>query len=260
MKKEHYRYNYISIGIECPPSIKKEVDSILTRHGIDRVEIFCSKSESEVMSIKELTPFMRKKIKDFMAQYDLKFGMTEQELKEYNDYEYFLRHPEEKLLVYEEDNDEEKEIVFERDLFAHLSSEKKEEMENVECFVIDDNGLPVSNREDKENSARNRLEELDRDLHFNYDPMSSVRPDDWEITLHSAAIRFMAQDPWFTKLFVSDEKRLTRAVRNAKKLYDLLRDEACHRSEDIISHRNKNNQERNELRLKYPNLFSHYRF
>lgn len=249
------------IGIDCPPSVKDELQKILHSHDIFSFVDLCSKKETEVMSIEELTPYMRQKIKTFLNHYGLKFGMTKKEIGEYKDYDYYQRHPEEKSLV-DGDDEVEKEDVFEKDLLSHISSDKQEEMENVERVIIDDNGMPVS--EEKPDSsdlqaqeayARKRLDELDRLLLFNYDPLVCLKADEWEITLHSAAIRFMCYDSWFTKLFVSEDKRLIRAFKNAKKLYDMLRKEASQRSDEMRVLNEKYKKEHGELRSKFPDLF-----
>lgn len=259
MKKEHCNHIYVTWGIECPPTIKKELDNILTRHSIDRVEDLCRKSEKEIMSIKDLTPYMRKKLKDFMNHYDLKFGMTMEEMNEYKDREYFLLHPEEKSLMNDNEDEEEKEKVFEQDVMAHISTDKKEEMEHVASITIGKDGMPVPEPhfcKIHEKDAPKRMDELERKLLFNYDPLVYLKPDEWEITFHSAAIRFMCHDTWLTKLFVSEEKRLKRAVNNAKKLYDMLRKDSSERSEKIRVLREKYKKEQDELRFDFPDLFT----
>ena len=96
MKKEHFEYTYVNIGLDCPPSVKEAFKKILFANGIDKIDGLCRKTEEEVMRIEGLTPYMQKKLRDFMEKYDLKFGMTDDEIRDYIDYTYFESHPEDK--------------------------------------------------------------------------------------------------------------------------------------------------------------------
>ena len=107
-----------------------------------------------------------------------------------------------------------------------------------------------------EDDAREKLDELDRKEFYNYDPCTYFKPDVWEITLHSAAIRFMASDSWLAKLFMSDEERLERALKNAKSLYDSLRTDARQRGEKSRSIRKQCKEERKRILDKFPEILN----
>ena len=273
MEKEHFKYTYVQLGIDCPPSVMDDFKKILYANNIDRIDRLCRKTEEEVMGIEGLTPYMQKKLRDFMEKYNLKFGMTDDEIREYIDYAYFKSHPEEKAL-YVTDNEVAMDEIFQADFLKQMVKRrvKKTYIEPIEegsmegqgefkiepsldqeDIVVDDSSDEDSMTEDE---AREIVDELDRKELYNYDPCSYFKPDEWEITLHSAAIRFMASDSWFTKLFMSDEKRLERAIKNAKSLYDSLRTDACQRGEKSRFIRKQCREERKRILDKFPEILN----
>lgn len=270
MKTKFYPYSGVMIGIKCPPSVSSKLDDILIREDIYTLDNFCQKTEDDFKVMEGMTPYILLKINDFLKTYGLKYGMTKEEIDEYRDQSYFSSHPEEKALI-ESTNMEEMEKVFEQDFLNNLPLEKKEKMED-ENFNETEDYLPIvdpveeqkkveeESDEEKqlllEAKAKERMEEIDRILFFNYDPSASIRPEEWEITIHSAAIRFMAQDSFLTKLFVSDKKRLSRAFKNAKNLYEMLREDASERGKQVQENNKKLIIERNTLRNKFSKLFN----
>lgn len=261
MKKEHYKFKYVSTELDCPPSVKDAFTKILDANGIDRIDGLCRKTEKEVMCIDGLTPYMQKKLHDFMDKYDLKFGMTDDEIREYIDYAYFESHPEERAL-YDGVDEEAMDEIFHADFLKQMAKGrgKKTNFEPIELDSIDEQQevliVETSCNKDSmtEDESREKMEELDREEFSNYDPYSYIKPDEWEITLHSAAIRFMASDSWLTKLFMSDEKRLKRALKNAKSLYDSLRTDARQRGEKSRSIRRQCREERKRVLDKFPEI------
>jgi hypothetical protein len=225
------------------------------------------------MGIEGLTPYMQKKLRDFMEKYDLKFGMTDDEILEYRDYDYFKSHPEEKALFYNDDEDAMDEI-FQADFLKQMAKGrgKKADFETIEVDSIEelqeDTPEPSTEQENlivetscdedsmTEDEAREKLDELEREEFCNYDPYSYIKPDEWEITLHSAAIRFMASDSWLTRLFMSDEKRLVRALKNAKSLYESLRTDARQRGEKSSVIRKQCKEERKRILDKFPEILN----
>lgn len=263
MKKEHFKYTYVSIGLDCPPSVRDALTKILYANDIDRIDVLCRKTEEEVMCIDGLTPYMQKKLRDFMDKYDLRFGMTDDEIREYIDYDYFESHPDEKAL-YDGVDEEAMDEIFHADFLKQMAKGRGEKtnFDPIELDSIDEQQevliVETSSEKDSmtEDEAREKLEELDRKEFCNYDPYSYIKPDEWEITLHSAAIRFMASDSWLTKLFMSDEKRLVRALKNAKSLYDSLRTDARQRGEKSRSIRKQCKEERKRILDKFPEILS----
>lgn len=270
MKTKFYPYSSVIIGIKCPPSVTKQLQNILYREEVYTLEDFCQKTEKEFKEMKGMTPYMLLKINDFLKTYGLKYGMTKEEISAYQDQDYFSSHPEEKALV-DAPCVEEMERVFEQDFLNNLPPEKKEKMEDenfnetVDYLPIvdpDEEQKKVAEESDEEkrllleDKAKARLEEIDKILFFNYDPSANIRAEEWEITIHSAAIRFMTHDSFLTKLFVSEEKRLSRAFKNAKKLYEMLREDASERGKQVQKINKDLIIERNTLRSKFPNLFN----
>ena len=273
MEKEHFNYTYVYFGIDCTPSVMDDFKKILYANGIDRTDCLCRKTEEEIMGIEGLTPYMQKKLRDFMEKYDLKFGMTDDEILEYRDYDYFKSHPEEKALFYNDDEDAMDEI-FQADFLKQMAKGrgKKADFETIELDSIEelqeDTPEPSTEQENlivetscdedsmTEDEAREKLDELDREEFCNYDPYSYIKPDEWEITLHSAAIRFMASDSWLTRLFMSDEKRLVRALKNAKSLYESLRTDARQRGEKSSVIRKQCKEERKRILDKFPEILN----
>lgn len=260
MKKQHFEYTYVHIGLDCPPSVEDTFKKILFVNGIDRIDTLCRKTEEEVMGIEGLTPYMQKKLREFMEKYGLKFEMTDDEIREYIDYTYFESHPEEKAL-YESVDEQAMDEIFQADFLKQMAKERGK-IEPIEMDSIDvqqeDLIVETSCDEDSmtEDEAREKLDELDRKEWYNYDPCSYFKPDEWEITLHSAAIRFMASDSWLTRLFMSDEKRLVRALKNAKSLYDSLRVDARQRGEKSRSIRKQCKEERKRILDKFPEILN----
>ena len=273
MEKEHFNYTYVYFGLDCPPSVMDDFKKILYANGIDRTDCLCRKTEEEIMGIEGLTPYMQKKLRDFMEKYDLKFGMTDDEILEYRDYDYFKSHPEEKALFYNDDEDAMDEM-FQADFLKQMAKGrgKKADFETIEVDSIEeqqeDTPEPSTEQENlivetscdedsmTEDEAREKLDELERKEFCNYDPYSYIKPDEWEITLHSAAIRFMASDSWLTRLFMSDEKRLVRALKNAKSLYESLRTDARQRGEKSMVIRKQCKEERKRILDKFPEILN----
>lgn len=263
MEKEHFKYTYVGTGLDCPPSIMEKLTKLLYANGIERIDGLCSKTEKEVMCIEGLTPYMQMKLCDFMDKYGLKFGMTDDEIREYKDYTYFESHPEEKAL-FNNCNEEAMDEIFQADFLKQMAKGRDEKPDfdliEVESFDVQQEDLLVDTscveQSMTEDEAREKLDELERKEFYNYDPCSYIKPDEWEITLHSAAIRFMASDSWLTKLFMSDEKRLERAFKNAKSLYDSLRTDACQRGEKSRYIRKQCKEERKRILDKFPEILN----
>ena len=139
MEKEHFNYTYVYFGLDCPPSVMDDFKKILYANGIDRTDCLCRKTEEEIMGIEGLTPYMQKKLRDFMEKYDLKFGMTDDEILEYRDYDYFKSHPEEKALFYNDDEDAMDEI-FQADFLKQMAKGrgKKADFETIELDSIEE--------------------------------------------------------------------------------------------------------------------------
>ena len=263
MTKQHFEYTYVFIGLDCPPSVEVTFKKILFANGIDRIDTLCRKTEEEVMCIDGLTPYMQKKLRDFMDKYDLKFGMTDDEIREYIDYTYFKSHPEEKAL-YDGVDEEAMDTIFQADFLKQMAKGggKKSDFEPIQVDSVEgqQEELIVETSCDEvpmtEDDAREKLDELDRKEFYNYDPCTYFKPDEWEITLHSAAIRFMASDSWLAKLFMSDEERLERALKNAKSLYDSLLTDARQRGEKSRSIRKQCKEERKRILDKFPEILN----
>ena len=263
MKKEHFKYTYVHIGLDCPPSIMDKFENILYANGIDKIDCLCRKTEKEVMGIKGLTPYMQKKLREFMEKYGLKFGMTDDEIREYIDYTYFESHPEEKSL-YEGVDEQAMDEIFQADFLKQMAKGRGKETNiepiDVDSIDVQQEDLIVETSCDvdsmTEDEAREKLDELDRKELYNYDPCAYFKPDEWEITLHSAAIRFMASDSWLAKLFMSEEERLERAVKNAKSLYNLLRTDARQRGETSRTIRKQCKEERKRILDKFPEILN----
>ena len=263
----------MNIGLDCPPSVKEAFKKILFANGIDKIDGLCRKTEEEVMRIEGLTPYMQKKLRDFMEKYDLKFGMTDDEIRDYIDYAYFESHPEEKAL-YDGVDEEAMDEIFQADFLKQMAKGrgKKINFEPIEVESIEEQQedkpepsteqvnliVETSCDEDSmtEDEAREKLDELERKEFCNYDPYSYIKPDEWEITLHSAAIRFMASDSWLTRLFMSDEKRVVRALKNAKSLYESLRTDARQRGEKSSVIRKQCKEERKRILDKFPEILN----
>ena len=148
MKTEFYPYSSVMIGIECPPSVLSKLQDILIREDAYTLDDFCQKTEEEFKEMEGMTPYMLRKINDFLKTYGLKYGMTKEEIDEYRDQRYFSSHPEEKALV-ETTNMEEMEKVFEQDFLNNLSPEKKEKIEN-ENFNETEDYLPIVNPDEEQ--------------------------------------------------------------------------------------------------------------
>ena len=241
MKKEHFEYTYVNIGLDCPPSVKEAFKKILFANGIDKIDGLCRKTEEEVMRIEGLTPYMQKKLRDFMEKYDLKFGMTDDEIRDYIDYAYFESHPEEKAL-YDGVDEEAMDEIFQADFLKQMAKGrgKKINFEPIEVESIEEQ------QEDKPEPSTEQVNLI----------VETSCDEDWEITLHSAAIRFMASDSWLTRLFMSDEKRLVRALKNAKSLYESLRTDARQRGEKSMVIRKQCKEERKRILDKFPEILN----
>ena len=89
MKTEFYPYSSVMIGIECPPSVLSKLQDILIREDAYTLDDFCRKTEEEFKEMEGMTPYMLRKINDFLKTYGLKYGMTKEEIDEYRDQRYF---------------------------------------------------------------------------------------------------------------------------------------------------------------------------
>ena len=263
--------------MDIKPSIKSAIRKRLRFHRFWNIEDLCSKSEEELLQILDSDDKSLEVFKKYLRGYGLSLGMSEKDLLDYQDAEYYERHPEEKSQIDTVPNEDaplkalqEENLVVsveealdgseEKALYDGVDGESiEEQQEDKPEPSTEQVNLIVETSFDEdsmtEDEARDKLDEINRKELYYYDPYEYFKPGDWEITLHSAAIRFMASDSWLTRLFMSDEKRLVRAIKNAKSLYESLCADAHQRGEKSRVIRKQCKEERKRILEKFPEIF-----
>ena len=237
---------YLSNRIEIAPSAKRQLEKILTEHKVDVIKDFVKLSEDDVLAMKGITPYMKDKILQYLNENELRLGMTDDDIMEYQDEAYLQSHPEEK-----ESLDADKAVraaEARNDQFSRFAEMLKYEL-SLKQVPTDEEIVPISEEEPhislerivddseskKEECAAHQriLDELFLQEQEFYEPRGMVRPDDWEINFQCMVFHGFSRQPLYMKLFYSPEKRAHIAVQEAEVLLKALRKNTRERSKAV---------------------------
>ena len=85
--------------LDIKPSIKSAIRKPIRFHDIWNIKDLCSKSEEELLQILDSDDKLLEVIKKYLRGYGLSLGMSEKDLSDYQDAEYYERHPEENTQI-----------------------------------------------------------------------------------------------------------------------------------------------------------------
>ena len=142
---------WISNDLDIKPSSKNAIRKALLNQDIWDIKHMCSKSEEELLLIPEIDDTILEAIKECLRGYGLTLGMSADDLLEYQDAEYYEKHPEEKSQVNtipnKEDSidapEEENLIVSEEDDLTAIKQRMKEEYFPIASSLDNNQSKPV---------------------------------------------------------------------------------------------------------------------
>lgn len=219
-------------SIDIRPSLKERIKKDFTDSFLYNYKSLCLTTEEKLLSLPHVTPDVVRNIQDFLSQYGLILGMTEKELDDYMDAEYFDAHPEESEISHEESGTYNPTINFigDNDKYSTLEDKGHEDFYKEKQAVSE---KPASSIDPQETVDRPFDEEKEavKALRQTYqDPLEWVRYDDWVWYGHQARLFLLTSQPWYVKCFMPFKKRLERASKQADKLISKYRTDMAARS------------------------------
>lgn len=206
------------------PSILKKIHKSFIKQGIYNVSAYCQKTEDELLLVDGMDEKILGIMKKKLAEYGLSLGMTPEELADYEDAEYYERHPEERPGKQEEISESESEEIaskdFEEMLIRHLNhsgtsidsvldNEEPTTHENP-VFVPLTDGLKARILSKHEEILHKRF----KDYVLNRGAMK-LMPDDIEFMRIHLFRTFFSDQPWYVRLFNSYDERISKAKKMA---------------------------------------------
>lgn len=219
-------------SIDIRPSLKERIKKDFTDSFLYDYKSLCLTTEEKLLSLPHVTPDAVRNIQYFLSQYGLILGMTEKELDDYMDAEYFDAHPEESEISHEESESYNPTINFmgDKDENSTLEDNGHEEFFKEKQAA---SGKPTSSIDPQESIDRPFDEEKEavKALRQTYqDPLEWVRYDDWVWYGHQARLFLLTSQPWYVKCFMPFKKRLERASKQADELISKYRTDMATRS------------------------------
>lgn len=226
--------------MDIKPSIKSAIRKSLRSHDIWYVKNLCSKSEEELLHILDSDVKLLEIIKDYLRSYGLSLGMSEAELLEYQDAEYYEKHPEEKssdtnatdednpldateeeiLVVQEEDaldgsEEEELSAMMRRMREEHNPFVKPLDKNQKKTVPLLDSSLKQKIRTVFERKTRSDVKKRLTDFAY-----TRLDVDDMEWAWVNYFRIFYLSQPWYIRLLKSKAVRIELAKKDADKMRD----------------------------------------
>lgn len=232
--------SYVCILLEdedLRPSIKRKTQDILFSNKIFKVRDVCYWTEADLLGIKGLNKTAIETMKKTLLRHGLRFGMTDQELEDYEDADYYKRHPKE-----DEQNEESEQEETSEPSLSDLPNEpveslvqrKRRRMLSTIFNIQKEMGLGKEDT-DKETPKKvpltkalhvkllNKREENIRNTisrAINERGPMYMRSEDFEfIRFHLFRMSYNNQ-AWCIRLFCSTRERMLRAKEQSDKLFD----------------------------------------
>lgn len=236
---------YVTTCMDIAPSEKMPLTMLLERNGISKTVDFVKCDKDTVFAIEGMTPYMKDKILEFMDEYELHFGMTDEEILAYQDGEYFKKHPDaephygngleyaSKTMASSDDGSEDTPPADnppsdEPQDMSPEDSKARKSMYDAVMWLLERQSKLKSEVETHEK----KLSALEKKHKHNRELMDIMEPYEWESTFHSAAILCMAAQSLLTKYMCSPDQRAHRAVRDAEALIKELRQNTMARDKE----------------------------
>jgi hypothetical protein len=187
------------------PSVLDKIKSTIHGANIWYFKDLCSVSEDKLRQYPYLTDKIVNDIKNYLGNYGLKLGMTDEELVEYQDAEFLEKHPfvcvsdetGEEIYIegvlnaeYNETND----VMFDSELNHSIAEKTKEQ------GTASDSEPMAEHKAEKKSFAP--FKEMRRAYADSmYDPTKNM-PIDGECILHQIRLCMLREQPWFIKWLV----------------------------------------------------------
>ncbi len=211
------------------PSVKRQTTDALYAYHIYKVGAFCRKTKSELEAIDGIDVEILSIIETKLHEAGFTLGMSEDELEEIEDAEYFSRHPESKKTiapaVTKEKNERDLIIQPDKPFDAFtLSQILRGHRVNYNSGVGEDTPqkkVPLTS------SLRMRLlnkrEESSRDMinrMIAERGLMRMRPEDFDCIRFALFRMYFFHQPWIVRLLYSTRERMLRAKWQSEKLFD----------------------------------------
>lgn len=219
-------------SIDIRPSLKERIKKDFTDSFLYNYKSLCLTTEEKLLSLPHVTPDVVRNIQDFLSQYGLILGMTEKELDDYMDAEYFDKHPEESEICHEELETYNPTIKFieDKDKYSTLEDKGHEEFYKEKQAASEEPASSIDHQESIDQPFDEEKEAIKVLRQTYQDPLEWLRNDDWEWYGHQARLFLLTSQPWYIKCFVPFKKRLVMAFKQADKLIAKYRTDMAARS------------------------------
>lgn len=221
---------WVFTDLDIKPSNKNVALKALRSNNIWNIKDMCSKSEEELHFLQDLDDKLLKAIEKHLHEHGLSLGMSENELLEYQDAEYYEKHPEEKsqvnpatdeygsLDVLEDINP----VGSEEEELSAMMQRMKEE-HNLFVSTLDKNQkkpVPLLDNTLKQKirivfERKSRADVKRRLTDFGYMRLDA---DDMEWVWVNYFRMFYLSQPWYIRLLKSKTARIELAKRDADKM------------------------------------------
>ena len=227
--------------LDIKPSIKSAIRKPIRFHDIWNIKDLCSKSEEELLQILDSDDKLLEVIKKYLRGYGLSLGMSEKDLSDYQDAEYYERHPEENTQIDTVPNEDAPfEALEEENLVVSVEdaldgSEDKELSAIMQRMREEYN--PIVTPLDK--NRKKPVPLLDRSLKqkirtvFEHNTRSDVKKrltdysymrlaaDDMEWAWVNYFRMFYLSQPWYIRLLKSKTARIEMAKKDADEMREV---------------------------------------
>lgn len=215
-------------NMDIRPSLKEKIRSSLSESLMFDYESLCLTTEKELLSLPNITPDVVEKIKDFLSQYGLRLGMTEEDIEDYLDADYLKTHPEQSVSIASiathkeqaEDEHEESGNIVSNAMNAGLDDGRSDTSPLCGTGDTATGGQPYDERKEAVKAMRETLQ----------DPLKWFRPDDFEWSRHQTRLFLLTSQPFFVRWFVPFKYRMKMAFKQSNDMISEYRKDLAIRS------------------------------
>jgi hypothetical protein len=227
---------YITDSVQ--PSLLEKIESNINDANIWYFKDLCRTSEDKLRQFPHVTDELVNDIKSYLDEHGLKLGMTEEELNDYKDAEFFEKHPriggkpskqnddvisiESVRIMEQKENDLLKEIVNDNNIQHKVAEET--------LLQSHPTGSTNTNETVSEKKAFDPFIEMRRAYaDCMYDPARNMETDG-EWIFHQVRLCMLREQPWFIKWFVPFDIRIKMAFDKADIIMKQYKKNAVERS------------------------------
>ena len=216
------------------PSQMEALESSLRKSSVWSFKDLCSMSEFRLRRFPGITGETVKDIKCYLGDYGLKLGMTEKELNEYLDADYFEKYPNKKYVAMVSADDD---ICIEEPWSIEQEEAKSREDVLNDTDLLNKIAEETTAQTDSKDtaSAKNKktfdpFKEMHRAyVDSMYDPARNMQTDG-EWIFHQVRLGMLREQPWFIKWFVPFDIRIKMAFDKANIIIKQYRKDVVERS------------------------------